>query len=58
METNTPEKTPSSFKEQWEAKRLMKRTMKKAKHSLQKQGFGRRESAMSVNRALGRIYNV
>jgi len=46
---------PSTFKEQWEAERLMKRTMKKAKRALQKQGFGRRESAKSVNRALGRI---
>jgi hypothetical protein len=46
---------PLSFKEQWEAKKLLKRSKKKAKKNLQKQGFGRRESSKQVNAALDRI---
>jgi hypothetical protein len=46
---------PLSFKEQWEQKKLLKRAKKKAKHSLQKQGFGRREASMKVNDAVNRI---
>jgi hypothetical protein len=46
---------PLSFKEQWEAKKLLKRSKKKAKKNLQKQGFGRRESSKQVNAALGRM---
>jgi len=46
---------PLSFKEQWEAKKLLKRSKKKAKKILQKQGFGRRESSKQVNAALDRI---
>lgn len=48
---------PLSFKEQWEQKKLLKRAKKKAKHSLQKQGFGRREASMKVNDAINRISN-
>ncbi len=48
---------PLSFKEQWEQKKLLKRAKKKAKHSLQKQGFGRREASMKVNDAVNRIAN-
>jgi hypothetical protein len=44
-----------SFKEQWEIKKLMKRAKKKAKHSLEKQGFGRREASEKVNQAVNRI---
>jgi hypothetical protein len=46
---------PLSFKEQWEAKKLLKRSKKKAKKNLQKQGFGRRESSKQVNAALDRM---
>jgi hypothetical protein len=46
---------PLSFKEQWEQKKLLKRAKKKAKHNLQKQGFGRRESSMKVNEAAANI---
>ena len=46
-----------SFKEQWEQKKLLKRAKKKAKKSLQQQGFGRREASMKVNDAVGRIAN-
>jgi hypothetical protein len=46
-----------SFKEQWEQKKLLKRAKKKAKHSLQKQGFGVREASSKVNAAVNRIAN-
>jgi len=46
---------PLSFKEQWEAKKLLKRSKKKAKKTLQTQGFGRREASKQVNAALDRI---
>ena len=48
---------PLSFKEQWEQKKLLKRAKKKAKKSLQSQGFGRREASMKVNDAVNRIAN-
>lgn len=48
---------PSQFKQEWEAKKLLKRAKKKAKKSLQQQGFGRRESSMKVNEAVTRIAN-
>ena len=51
--SDTPVKL--SFKEQWEIKKLMKRAKKKAKHSLEKQGFGRREASEKVNQAVNRI---
>jgi len=54
MEQN-PEVKPLTFKEQWEQKKLLKRAKKKAKHTLQIQGFGRREASMSVNKALNRM---
>jgi hypothetical protein len=46
---------PLTFKEQWEQKKLLKRTKKKAKHNLQKQGLGRREAGKEVNKAINRI---
>lgn len=46
---------PSTFKQEWEAKKLLKRAKKKAKKSLQQQGFGRREASAKVNAAVGRI---
>jgi hypothetical protein len=48
---------PMSFKEQWEQKKLLKRAKKKAKHNLEKQGFGRREASSKVNEAVNRIAN-
>jgi hypothetical protein len=44
-----------TFKEQWEQKKLLKRAKKKAKHTLQSQGFGRREASMSVNKAVNNL---
>jgi hypothetical protein len=46
---------PLSFKEQWEQQRLLKRAKKKAKHNLQKQGYGRKQSSKMVKSALNRI---
>ena len=46
---------PLTFKEQWEQKKLLKRAKKKAKHTLQSQGFGRREAGKEVNKAINRI---
>jgi hypothetical protein len=44
--------SPLTFKEQWEQKKLLKRAKKKAKHTLQSQGFGRREASTAVNKAV------
>jgi hypothetical protein len=46
---------PSAFKQEWEAKKLLKRAKKKAKKTLQTQGFGRREASMKVNEAVNNI---
>jgi hypothetical protein len=54
MEQNAEVK-PLSFKEQWEQKKLLKRAKKKAKHTLQSQGFGRREASKEVNKAVNRM---
>jgi hypothetical protein len=43
---------PLTFKEQWEQKKILKRAKKKAKHTLQSQGFGRREAGKAVNKAV------
>jgi hypothetical protein len=45
----------SAFKQEWEAKKLLKRAKKKAKHALEKQGFGRNEASKAVNTAVNRI---
>ena len=45
----------STFKQEWEAKKLLKRAKKKAKHSLEKQGYGRKEATKKVNDAVNRI---
>ena len=46
---------PLTFKEQWEQKKLLKRAKKKAKHTLQSKGFGRREASTAVNKAVNRM---
>jgi hypothetical protein len=58
MEENTevqPELKPLTFKEQWEQKKLLKRAKKKAKHTLQSKGLGRKEASKEVNKAVNRI---
>lgn len=52
-EQTTP--VPLTFKEQWEQKKLLKRAKKKAKHTLQSKGLGRREASKEVNKAVNRI---
>jgi cell fate (sporulation/competence/biofilm development) regulator YmcA (YheA/YmcA/DUF963 family) len=47
--------TASQFKQEWEAKRLLKRSKKKAKKTLESQGYGRKEATKQVNAALNRI---
>jgi hypothetical protein len=46
---------PSQFKQEWEAKKLLKRAKKKAKKSLEQRGFGRKEASKQVNAAVNRI---
>ena len=53
MTETTP--VPLIFKEQWEQKKLLKRAKKKAKHTLQSQGFGRREASTAVNKAVNNL---
>jgi hypothetical protein len=53
MTETTP--VPLTFKEQWEQKKLLKKARKKAKHTLQSQGFGRREAGKAVNKAVNNL---
>ena len=55
MEQNSEVNQPSAFKQEWEQKKLLKRAKKKAKHQLEKQGFGRKEASKQVNNAVNRI---
>lgn len=43
--------------ERWKAERLMKRTKKKARKALEKQGHHRKTASKLVNQALKRISN-
>ena len=45
----------STFKQQWEAKKLLKRAKKKAKTQLQKEGYSKGDATKKVNAALKRI---
>jgi hypothetical protein len=47
--------TPSTFKEQWEAKKVLKHAKKKAKRQLLAQGFNKREANTKISEALTRI---
>lgn len=46
---------PISFKEQWEAKKLLKRTKKKAKKELLQRGHSPREATGMIKQALKTI---
>lgn len=46
---------PLTFKEQWEAQKLLKKAKKKARKALQQRGLGRKEASKEVNSALNRI---
>jgi hypothetical protein len=45
----------STFKQQWEAKKLLKRAKKKAKNQLQSEGYSKSEATTKVNAALKHI---
>jgi len=47
--------TPSTFKQEWEAKKLLKRAKKKAKTQLQKEGYSKSEATKQVKASLNRI---
>lgn len=47
---------PLSFKEQWEAKKLLKKSKKKARNNAMKQyGMSKKEATSAVKRAVNRI---
>lgn len=46
---------PSSFKQEWEAKKLLKRAKKKARQQLQKQGHSHGEATSMVKQAIRKI---
>ena len=51
----SPEKQPSAFKQEWEAKKLLKQAKKKARKQLQKQGHSHSEATTMVKSALKKI---
>ena len=51
----SPEKQPSAFKQEWEAKKLLKQTKKKARKSLMERGHGRRDASKMINKAIKNI---
>lgn len=56
MTEQSPEvKEPSTFKQEWEEKRLLKRAQKKAKKQLKAQGYSHKESTNLIKHALNRI---
>ena len=48
----TEEKQPSTFKQEWEAKKLLKRSKKKAKKSLIDQGHSEKEATRMIKQAM------
>jgi hypothetical protein len=57
MEKNMTEETkvPSAFKQEWEAKKLLKRTKKKAKKDLLNRGHSPREASGMIKQAINNI---
>lgn len=51
----TEQTTPSSFKQQWEAKKLLKKTKKKAKKTLIQRGHSPKEASGMIKQALNNI---
>ena len=45
----------SKFKQEWETKKLLKRTKKKARKQLQTQGFSKGEATKLVKQSVNRI---
>lgn len=46
---------PSAFKQEWEAKKLLKRAKKQARKALQKQGHSHGEATAMVKQAVRKI---
>lgn len=51
----TDEKQPSSFKQEWEAKKLLKKAKKKTKKSLMDRGHSPKEATGMIKQALKSI---
>jgi hypothetical protein len=51
----SPEKQPSAFKQEWEAKKLLKRSKKKAKKELINRGHSPGEATGMIKQALKNI---
>ena len=49
------QKEPSSFKQEWEANKLLKRAKKKARKQLQQKGFSHGEATKLVKQTINRI---
>ena len=50
-------KEPSEFKQQWEARKLLKRAKKKAKKQLEQKGFSSQSASRMVKQAVNNIAN-
>ena len=48
---------PSEFKQQWEARKLLKRAKKKAKKQLEQKGFSSQSASRMVKQAVNNIAN-
>ena len=56
MTDQSPElNEPSRFKQEWEAKKLLKQTKKKAKKAMMARGHGRKDASKMVNKAIKNI---
>lgn len=55
MEQANEVKQPSTFKQEWEAKKLLKKTKKKAKKQLMQRGHSPREATGMIKQALKNI---
>jgi hypothetical protein len=51
----TEEKQPSAFKQEWEAKKLLKKSKKKVKKSLLERGHSTKEATGMIKQALKNI---
>lgn len=51
----TDQKQPTSFKQEWEAKKVLKKAKKQARKQLEKQGHSRTEATSMVKNAVRKI---
>lgn len=54
-EQSLEDKEASSFKQEWEAKKLLKQAKKKARKTLQQKGFSHSEATKLVKQSINRI---